>query len=61
MEAGYRPVLTGCLPLKCYFFYLFSKNIVFCYFLVLVLPLDLAVLRSQNPDASEFSKDITAF
>ena len=32
-EAGYRPVLAGCLPLKCDFFIFFQKTsfyVVFC-------------------------------
>ena len=33
-EAGYRPVLTGCLPLKCDFFNFFQKTSFFVVFWV---------------------------
>ena len=31
-EPGYRPVLAGCLPLKCDFFIFFQKTLFFVVF-----------------------------
>ena len=33
-EAGYRPVMAGCLPLKCYFLIFFQKTSIFIIFWV---------------------------
>ena len=39
MEPGYRPVLAGCLPLKCYFSIFFQKTSFFVVFWVSVCQL----------------------
>ncbi len=52
--AVYRPVLTGCLPLKCYIFIVFLKNIIFCCLWVWICRLHDSLLH-QTRDVFYFN------